>query len=96
MSSPDTTPELLTKLATVVWGAYGTNGLNKTVQDHGRQIGDLYGRDETTRTEVAKQIGEVENRLNDKLDGLYKLVATLMITVLIGAGSIIATLLVVK
>jgi hypothetical protein len=83
----------VTRLATTVWGAYGTNGLNADVKRHGRDIGDLYGRDETLRTDIDKRIYEFEQRVNDKLDGLYKLVVTVGVSVLIGAGGIIAAIL---
>lgn len=86
--------ERLIQLETTMWGRFGTNGLNSDVKRHGEQIGDLYGRDETLRQEVDARISGLGEKVNAKLDGLYKLIATLIVSILIGAGGIIATLVV--
>ena len=57
-------------------------------------IGQLFGRDDALRKEVDSRFSDLEERLNAKLDGLYKLMATLIVTIMVGAGGIIATLVV--
>ena len=91
MSPPE---ERLTKIQTTLWGAYGTNAPNSEVKRHGQQIGDLYGRDETLRQDVDARLSAMGERVNAKLDALYKLMATLIVSILVGAGGIIATLVV--
>lgn len=91
MNPPDVR---LAKIETALWGAYGTNGLNSDVKRHNQQIGDLFGRDEAMRSEIDTRMRDFETRINDKLDGLYKLIATLIVSVLVGAGGIVATLVV--
>ncbi len=77
--------EMLTKLATMVWGPFGNNGLNGKSQEQSKQIGELYGRTE--------QLG---NELERRLGGIYRMLATLTVSMLVGAIGIIATLLVTK
>jgi hypothetical protein len=72
-----------TRLETTVWGPHGENGLNGEVKKLRREVGELFGRDEALRKDV-----------NAKLDDIYKLMATLIVTILVGAGGVIATLLV--
>jgi hypothetical protein len=81
----DDDQETLTKLTTTVWGAFGTNGLNKTSQDHARQLGELYGKNEALSNELERRLG-----------GIYRMLATLTVTMLVGAIGIIGTLLVTK
>jgi hypothetical protein len=75
--------ERLTKLETSLWGPFGTNGVKGAVERHSKEIGELYGRDEALRED-----------LNHRLTGIYKLLLTTMVTVVVGAGGIITTLLV--
>lgn len=85
---------LLTQISTTLWGAYGTNGLNSDVKRHGEQIGELFGRDEALRNDLNTKMSDFEERVNGKLDGLYKLIATLIVSILVGAGAIVASVLV--
>ncbi len=98
MAAPPTDDDqtLLIKLATTVWGAFGDNGLNSDVKHHGEQIGDLYGRDETLRSDIDVRLRMLDERLNDRLGGIYKLLATLTVSMLVSAVGIIATLLVTQ
>lgn len=75
----------LLKVETVLWGPFGDNGVKGDVARHGEQIGELFSRGEILR-----------EQLYEKLDGLYRLMATLIVTILVGAGGIIATLVVTK
>jgi hypothetical protein len=88
-----------TRLAVVehtLWGRFGNNGLKGDLERLRGDIGKLFGRDDALRAEVGNRLGELEQRLNDKLDGIYRLMLTLMVSILVGAGGIIATFLVTK
>lgn len=91
---PDSDTDILTKLATTVWGPFGSNGLNGDMKRLRQDIGELYGRDDAMRTDFGARMEAMEERMGDKLDGLYKLTATLIVTILLGAGSIVVTLVV--
>ncbi len=84
-SGSDGNGRLLTQLATTVWGAFGNNGLNKKVEDHSEQIGELYGK-----------VGGLSEELERRLAGIYRMLATLTVTMFVGALGIIATLLATK
>lgn len=93
MTAPDL-DQRLTKAETTLWGAHGSNGINGDVKRHREQIGELFGRDEAMRKDFTDRMDALEDRLRSRLDGLYKLMATLIVTILVGAGGIIATLVV--
>jgi len=80
LSSADSS-SLLVQIATTLWGAYGTDGMNGKVQEHSRQLGELQGR-----------IEELSGQLERRLTGIYRLIATLTVTILVSAIGIIATL----
>lgn len=75
----------VTKLATTVWGAWGTNGLNRKSQEHSEQIGELFGKHSQLSEELERRLG-----------GIYRMLATLTVSMLVGAVGIIATLVVTK
>jgi hypothetical protein len=79
-----------------LWGRFGNNGLKGDLERLRGDIGKLFGRDDALRAEVDNRLGQLEQRLNDKLDGIYRLMLTLMVSILVGAGGIIATLVVTK
>lgn len=81
----DDNKTLLIKMSTTLWGAFGTNGLLGTSKDHARQIGELYGKTE-----------ELSTQLERRLAGIYRLVATLTVTILVSAIGIIATLVLTR
>jgi hypothetical protein len=76
---------LLTQLATTVWGAFGNNGLNRKSQEHSEQIGELFGKHSQLSEELERRLG-----------GIYRMLATLTVSMLVGAVGIIATLVVTK
>jgi hypothetical protein len=82
------------RLSTTVWGAYGTNGLNGDVKRHSQELGELYARDETMRADVDRRFAELVQRVDSKFDGLYKSISTLLVSIIVGFGGVIATLLV--
>lgn len=77
----DETEKTLTKLVTTIWGAYGTNGLNAEVRRHGKQIGELYGKTGALGEEIERRLG-----------GIYRMLATMAVSMIIGLIAIIGTL----
>lgn len=82
---PPDTEKLLTQISTTLWGAYGSNGLNAESKRHGEQIGQLFGKTEQISSELERRLG-----------GIYRMLATLTVSMLVGAFGIIATLVVTK
>ena len=88
--------ERLTKIETTLWGAYGTNGMNSDVKRHSEQIGELYGRDESMRKEIDGRLTALDARVSAGFTSMYKVLISLMISVIVSAIGIIGTLIVVK
>lgn len=98
-----TEADRMTAIETTLWGRFGGDGISSDVKRHSEQMGELFARDETMRSEMDNRLREFEGRIdkkleaqNAKLDGLYKMVAGLIISILIGSAGIIVTILVTK
>jgi type II secretory pathway component PulF len=86
----------VTQIATSLWGPYGNNGLSRTNQEHGRQIGELYEKTENLNTNLERRMGAIETKIEERIGGLYRLVATLMVTVVAGMIGTIIMLVVTR
>lgn len=85
--------ERLVKIETTLWGAYGTNGLNSQVRRQSEQIGELFARDETLRRDIDKQLDQLGERMEAGFTELYRLMVTIMASVVVSAVGIVVTLL---
>lgn len=89
---PPTEPDRMTAIETTLWGRFGSNGINAEVRRNSEKIGDLYGRDETLRIDIDARIARLDERLNDGLSSIYRLITTLLGTVLVSTIGIVLTM----
>lgn len=82
MSPPEETDKRLVRLETTMWGAFGNNGLNRKSQEHSEQIGELFGKTSALGEEIERRLG-----------GIYRMLATMAITMVVGLVGIIGTLI---
>lgn len=75
--------ERLAKVETTLWGGYGNDGLNARSNEHTRQIGELFEKNE-----------QLNIRVEERLAGIYSRLAILAGSLLVGCVGIIGTILV--
>lgn len=91
MTPDDDLRKSLIQLETTILGASGSNGLKGEVGEVRKEIGRLYGRDEALRDHVDKRFRELERRVDDGFQRIYRMFTTILIGVLISAVGIIFT-----
>lgn len=85
--------ERLAKIETTLWGAWGTNGLNSQVRRHSEQIDELFARDEALRQDIDRQLDALGERMENGFGQLYRLLISLLASVVVSAVGIVVTLL---
>lgn len=75
----------LTRIKTVLFGFSGNNGLNRDTRDNADAIRKVDGR-----------VDQLSHEIERRLGAIYKMLATLTVTILVGLIGVIATLVLLQ